>query len=135
MISAACRVVEDRTGNRIILDIHVVLANLVQLGPSLTKRHQLSANAALQAQSLLLPTARSAQAVLCHRIQSMASPAFIPWCQQVHRHVDTQQGLLLRLQYLAFRDPSIMELVACYVVVELTRWRDHVYNAIVAPTA
>ena len=60
MISAACRVLEDLTGNRIILDIHMVLANLVQLGPSLMKRHQLGALSVANTTSLLLPAAQFA---------------------------------------------------------------------------
>ena len=92
----------------------MVLAILVSLGPSLMKKHRLSARAVLQARSLLVTRAQSAQAVLRHRTQSMALPASMLPHRQAHRHVDTQQDLLLCLQLYSFamQDMKVTELVA-----------------------
>ena len=98
----ACPVLEDRTGTRILLDLHLVHALSVYLGPSLMKKDRLSANDVLQALSLPVPTAHTALSVPRHRIQSTASTALIPSRRQALRHVDSQRLLLLLLQWYSF---------------------------------
>ena len=128
MVSAACRVLEDRTGDRITLYSHVVIALIVHLGPSLIKRHQLSSNAVLQARSLLLTAAQFA--LRAHRRCTHSTTSFvsIALSRQVHQrsrqvHQRSRPPLrppLRQKVVTAGGDIIVMVSAACRVLEERT---------------
>ena len=121
MVSAACRVLEDRTGDRITLYSHVVIALIVHLGPSLIKRHQLSSNAVLQARSLLLTAAQFA--LRAHRRCTHSTTSFvsIALSRQVHQRSRPPLRPPLRQKVVtAGGDIIVMVSAACRVLEERT---------------